>query len=255
MKNYAKKITVVIPCRNEAKGVGSVIKSLPYNTLAKRRYACEVIVIDNNSSDNTAEVAVLHGASVVQEQALGKGNAMKKGFASVSEDSDYVVMIDGDDTYQASELMRLIEPLDSGFCTVVLGSRLSGKISNGAMSYFNRLGNWGFSFLVRNFYNANVTDVLTGYFAWKRSALQRLQPHLTADGFGLEMDMVTKMALLGEEIYSVPISYISRSGESNLRPVIDGFRILSVFLRNYFWHPEKKRFSGIRIPRISHTSF
>jgi hypothetical protein len=105
------------------------------------------------------------------------------------------------------------------------------------MSGFNRMGNWMFSLLVRFVYQANVTDVLTGYFAWKREALVRLRPHLTSKDFGIEMDMVTKMAKLGETIYSVPITYTVRSGDSSLHPIIDGFRILKVFTQNMFWKP------------------
>lgn len=249
MNKKTKKVTVLIPCRNEADGIADVIKSFPRNALSRNGFSLDIIVIDNNSTDKTAQIARMNGAVVVEESLPGKGNAMKQGFASVSKDTDYVVMIDGDDTYQASELYRLIEPLDAGFCSVVIGSRLAGKISNNAMSLFNRLGNWGFSFLVRYVYRANVTDVLTGYFAWRREALDRLRPHLTARGFGIEMDMVTKMAKLGEEIYCVPITYAPRSGSSNLSPIIDGFRILGVFLKNLIWRPGRTPFR-IPIPRI-----
>ena len=91
---------------------------------------------------------------------------------------------------------------------------------------------------MRVFYRANVTDVLTGYYAWKRAALERLVPHLTAEGFGIEMEMVTKMARLGLEIYSVPVHLTQRRGVSNLRPIRDGMRILGVFFENLFWIPQ-----------------
>jgi len=239
MQSETKKIVVLIPCRNEAVGIGDVIDGFPVRRLQRMGFHLQVIVIDNASTDATAKVAHTHGATVLTEKKPGKGNAMKRGFASVPMDADYVIMIDGDDSYRASELLRLIEPLDSGFCDVVIGSRLAGKIENDAMSLFNRLGNWGFSFMVRQFYRANVTDVLTGYWAWTRLALERMRPHVQAEGFGIEMDMVTKLARLKEEIFCVPISYIARSGDSNLRPVYDGMRILMVFLRNFLWRPNK----------------
>ena len=105
------------------------------------------------------------------------------------------------------------------------------------MTTFNRLGNWVFSHLARYIYRVNITDVLTGYFAWTHKALQDMEPHLVSQGFAIEMEMVTKMARLNYEICSVPITYHSRGGESNLHPIWDGLRILGMLLRNLFWKP------------------
>jgi dolichol-phosphate mannosyltransferase len=146
-------------------------------------------------------------------------------------------MLDGDDTYRGEEILRLIELLDSGFCDMVIGSRLSGRITDGSMTEFNRMGNWIFSHLVRYIYKVKVTDVLTGYFAWTRKTVEEMHPHLVSEGFAIEMEMVTKMARLGKEICSVPITYDSREGESNLRPIRDGLRILAMLLNNLFWNP------------------
>lgn len=241
MKNSPKKITVLIPCYNEAGGIGNVINNFPLEKIRKHGYKLEVVVIDNNSKDRTAEIAKAAGAKVIHEPNKGKGNAMRRGFWSIDKDTDYVVMLDGDNTYRPDEVLRLIEPLDSGFASVVIGSRLGGKIFDGSMSAFNRFGNWMYSHLVRHFYRVNMTDVLTGYFAWKREALERLRPHITSEGFAIEMEMVTKMARLGEEITCVPISYHPRAGETNLRPIYDGTRILAMFLRNLKWRPENEK--------------
>jgi glycosyltransferase involved in cell wall biosynthesis len=239
-RNRKKKITALIPCYNEAGGIAAVIKQFPVVQLAKYGYQLEIIVIDNNSNDGTADIARAHGVTVLHEPKKGKGNAMRLGFRRVSKDTDYVVMLDGDATYQPNEILRLVEPLNSGFCTVVIGSRLGGKILEGSMTAFNRLGNWMYSHLVRSFYRVNVTDVLTGYFAWSRAAIERLYPHLESEGFAIEMEMVTKMAKLGEEIYSVPISYDKRSGTTNLRPIYDGTRILWMFTKNLVWRPREQ---------------
>jgi dolichol-phosphate hexosyltransferase len=232
-----KKITVIIPCYNEEAGIAGVITSLPRKALAAQGFEVEVLVIDNNSKDRTAEVATAAGARVIHEPKQGKGNAIRTGFYSISDDTNYVVMLDGDDTYRPEEILRLVEPIDSGFSRVVIGSRLSGKISEGSMRGFNRLGNWVFSHLVRYSYRVNVTDVLTGYFAWHRDVIVALRPHLKSNGFAIEMEMITKMARLGEEIYSVPISYHARAGESSLSPIGDGTRILKMYLSNLYWRP------------------
>ncbi len=235
---HLKKITALIPCYNEEDGIGAVIKNFPLQKLRAQGYKLEIVVIDNNSADHTAEVARSLGATVIHEPKKGKGNAIRQGFDYVSEDTDYVVMLDGDNTYRPEEILRLIELIDSGFCDVAIGSRLGGRISDGSMAMFNRIGNWTYSHLVRYFYRVNVTDVLTGYFAWTRDALKRLRPHLKSQGFAIEMEMVTKMAKLGEAIYCVPISYDSRAGHTNLRPIYDGIRILWMFTKNLFWDPK-----------------
>lgn len=232
-----KKITAIIPCYNEEKGIANVINSFPVEKIKSRGFDLEIMVIDNNSKDKTSQIAKSLGATVLHEPKKGKGNAMRLGFYSISEDTDYIVMLDGDNTYRPDEILRLVELLDSEFCDVVIGSRLAGKISEGSMTAFNRFGNWMYSQLVRTFYRVNVTDVLTGYFAWNRNALIKLRPHLKSTGFAIEMEMVTKMAKLGENIYSVPISYDQRAGHTNLNPIYDGLRILWMFAKNLIWTP------------------
>ena len=221
---------------NEERDLPKCLTALTSQNFPKDDY--EIIVVDNNSTDNTAKIARKHGATVLFEPKKGKGNAIRLGFRSIPKETDYIVMLDGDTTYKPEEILRLVEPLDSDFCTVVIGSRLGGKILEGSMTLFNRFGNWMYSHLVRYFYKVNVTDVLTGYFAWKRDAIERLYPHLKSEGFAIEMEMVTKMARLGEKIYSVPISYDKRAGTTNLRPIYDGTRILWMFMKNLVWRPE-----------------
>lgn len=240
-----EKISVIIPCFNEEGAIASVIESFPRKELFQRGYNLEIIVIDNNSTDKTGTVARGAGARVIAEKKQGKGNAIRAGFYAISADTDYVVMIDGDDTYKASEILRLIEPLSSGFGDAIIGSRMAGKMKEGSMEGFNRLGNWLFSFLVRITYKVNVTDVLTGYFAWNRKAIIGLRSHLQSEDFAIEMEMITKMARLNLDIYSVPISYDPRVGDSSLRPIHDGLRILKTFLKQVNWNPSIKRIAFV----------
>ncbi len=236
-----KKITVLIPCFNEESGIAQVIKKFPREKLESLNYSIEIVVIDNNSTDRTGEIAQTHGATVLHEPKKGKGNAIQTGFNYIKHDTDYIVMIDGDDTYRPEEILSLIEPLKSNFCDVVIGSRLLGSISKGSMTKFNMMGNKIFSWLVRTFYKGgkDVTDVLTGYFAWKRTTIERLRGHLVSQEFTIEMEMVTKMAKLNEKMVFVPIGYDPRAGQTNLRPIRDGLYILGMFLQNLFWKPKK----------------
>lgn len=234
-----KKVAVIIPCHNEAAGIAGVVSKLPYDRLAQAGLQIKVLVIDNCSSDNTAAVAKAAGAEIVYEPNKGKGNALRAGFQNIPEDTDYVVMLDGDDTYSSEEVMRLIEPLHSDFCDVVVGSRLYGHIQATAMNRLNRLGNRIFTRAVQLLYGANVTDVLTGYFAWKKSALDVLKPYIKSPGFAIEMEMITKMAKLGHRMAAVPISYHPRAGTSNLHPLRDGYHILNMLVKNLVWQPRQ----------------
>ena len=232
-----EKITILIPCYNEEEGIAKVIDRIPYQVLDKHGFEVTIIVIDNNSSDRTREVAESKGALVIFEPVKGKGNAIRKGFSCIDSDTAYVVMLDGDNTYDPREMLRLIEPIANGFCDVVIGSRLGGKITKNAFKVQNRLANWIYTFLVRRFYGANVTDVLSGYFAWRRDIIVEMRDHLKSDGFSIEMEMIAKMLKLSYSIYSMPITYNIREGQTKLAPLIDGLKILYTFSHNLFWSP------------------
>lgn len=229
-----KKITVMIPCRNEEKGVGKVIDGIPKEKLRSLGYCVDVLVVDSASIDKTQEVAKNHGARVVKAPA-GKGNAIRTGFKNIPKDTDYVVMMDGDDTYKGYEIPRLIEPLESGFSDVIIGSRLEGRMNSDSMSLSHRLANWFFTFITRQFYGANVTDTCTGFFAWKRKVITKLNGYIVSPGFAIEAEMITKMARLGHKIYSVPITYDPRHGESKLAPIGDGLKITWMLFKNITW--------------------
>ncbi len=214
-----------------------MIDSIPKASLAELGYETEVIVIDNNCTDGTADIAKAKGAKVIKENKQGKGYAILAGFREVPADASVVVMIDGDGSYDAKELPRLLEPLENNFGDVIVGSRLHGKLKDGSMKPFNRFGNWLFTFLARVGYQTNVTDVCSGFFAWKRCVVENLAGHLESNGFSVEMEMITKIAKMDYSCYSVPISYNSRNGKSSLRPIKDGVSIMHAWLKNITWKP------------------
>ncbi|MCJ7666396.1 MAG: glycosyltransferase family 2 protein [Actinobacteria bacterium] len=234
---HLKKITVLIPCYNEEKGIGMVIDSVPKGKLVNLGYRTEIIVIDNNSTDNTIKIARDKGIEVVLEKKQGKGNAIRTGFRNISNDTEYVVMLDGDNTYKSIEIPRLIEPLENNFCDVVVGSRLEGKLNGDSLSYSHRLANWFFTFLTRRLYLVSTTDICTGYFAWKKDVIDEIAPYIKSNGFAIEAEMITKMAKLGFKIFSVPITYDKREGNSKLSPYLDGLKIIWMLLKNLNWKP------------------
>jgi glycosyltransferase involved in cell wall biosynthesis len=241
-----KKITVLIPCYNEADAIGNVISRFPRQYLRAAGFNLEIIVIDNNSTDDTAILAAAAGATVISETKKGKGNAILTGFNAIGKDTDYVVMLDGDDTYRPEEIMRLVEPLDSGFASVIIGSRLHGYMRDGSMKRFNRFGSRAYTRMVRSAYKVMVTDVLTGYMAWNREVIENLRTQINSSGFAIEMEMITKIARMGYKIFSVPITYEPRLGSSSLNPVRDGYTILRMYVRNLYWRPTTVSLSDVR---------
>ncbi len=235
------KISILIPCHNEEDGIGHVLAEIPRAEMLGYGLETEVIVIDNNSTDKTAAVAKEFGVKIIHERNKGKGHALRAGFNAVSKDAGYVVMLDGDHTYKPSEILRLIEPLSSNFCDVIVGSRLGGKLNANALSFQHRVANWMFTFMVRQFYKANITDVLSGYFAWKKEVVDVLKPHINANGFAVEMEMITKMVKLGYKIYSVPITYDQRKGMSKIDSIRDGYKIMHMLITNLSWQPPHPR--------------
>lgn len=233
-----KKVSVIIPCYNEQEGIGKVIRDIPKKFLKKLDFEIEVIVVNNNSTDLTSSVINNFNVKRLYEKKTGKGYAMRSGFNAISPDTRYVIMMDGDHTYKPKEMLRMIEPLASNFCDVVIGSRLGGKLKKNSFQFKNRLANWFFTFLVRVFYHGNVTDVLTGYFAWKREVIDNMKNEIESTGFAIEMEMITKMIKMGYQIYSVPITYDKRKGISKLNPWMDGLRILLMLIKNISWQPK-----------------
>ena len=227
-------ILLIVPCHNEERGLKRMIEAMPSFHPSTRLH---MVVIDNNCSDQTSRIAKEKGITVVHEPRQGKGFAMKRGFEQVTGKTDYVVMMDGDNTYDVGELHRLLEPLMNGFGEAISGSRLHGRITENSMDTFNRWGNWFLTFLARVAYRTNITDVCTGYWAWRRDAIERLRPHLTSDSFSIEMEMVAKMARLGISSYSVPVTYRQREGTSKLRPFKDGFSIITTWAKHLLWYP------------------
>ncbi len=234
-----EKVAILIPCLNEEKAIARVIRAVPNEVLLQMNYDPQVIVIDNNSNDNTARIAAECGASVIVEKRRGKGYALKRGFASLPKDTEYVIVIDGDDTYKPAEIPRLLEPLRSNFCDVISGSRLSGKQIRDSLSFSHRLVNWGLSFIVRQFYHANVTDVLTGFFALKKNVVSDILPYLSANDFTIEMELTSKLSKLGFTIFSVPITYDRRIGHSKIHEYKDGSKILLKLVHGIMWKPPR----------------
>jgi glycosyltransferase involved in cell wall biosynthesis len=218
------QVSVVIPCLNEAESI-EVCVSESHKALRKGGYEGEVIVVDNGSTDGSAELATGAGAHVVHEARRGYGNAYLAGLAAAR--GDYIVMIDADLTYDIHELPRFVEELSDGG-DLVLGDRMEG-IQPGAMPWLHRyVGNPVLTGLLNTLYDAGVKDAHCGMRALRREILPHLD--LRTSGMELASEMVIRAAKIDLDIRQFPIEYRPRAGESKLATWRDGWRHLRFLL-------------------------
>ena len=212
-------VAVVIPTLNEERSIGKVIDGVPVADLLKHGLETTVYVIDGQSTDNTREIAIENGAKIVLEEREGKGSAIQMAFKSIT--ADYVIMVDGDDTYpieMATAMIRLLKTND-----VVIGSRLKGTIEPGAMTKLNVVGNTLLSLLAWALFGERISDVCTGFWAYRSDAIRRLE--LAARGFEIEADMFAECVRKGLRIAEIPITYRARQDKPKLASLRDGVKI------------------------------
>jgi glycosyltransferase involved in cell wall biosynthesis len=213
------KISVVLPCLDEEQAVGAVIDEARH-ALDELGASGEVIVVDNGSTDRSAEVAAAHGAVVVSEPERGYGRAYLTGLAHAQ--GDYVVMGDADGTYPLRELGKFVESLDAGN-DLVLGSRFNGRIHAGAMPWSHRwIGNPLLTGLLNRMFGVRVSDAHCGMRAVRQSALPKLDLH--SKGMEFASEMVFKAFRRNLKVGEVPIDYFPRTGESKLSRFSDAWR-------------------------------
>jgi glycosyltransferase involved in cell wall biosynthesis len=219
MSAAAPEISVVIPCLNEEEAVGAVIDQAWEGIDASGRPG-EVIVVDNASTDRSAEVAAEHGAIVVREERPGYGSAYLAGLAVAR--GDYIVMGDADETYPMRDLAPFVERLAAGD-DLVMGSRFEGTIHGEAMPWLNRhVGNPILTGLLNVLFGVKISDAHCGMRAVRRDALERLDLHSTGMEFASEM--VFKAFRRKLRVSEIPIDYYPRVGESKLNRFGDAWR-------------------------------
>jgi hypothetical protein len=212
-------ISVVIPCLNEEEAVGAVVDQA-FRGIERAGRPGEVIVVDNASTDRSAEIAEAHGATVVTEGRRGYGNAYLTGLARAR--GEFVVMADADGTYPIEQLEPFVARLEQGD-DLVIGSRFDGEIHRGAMPWTNRyLGNPILTGMLNVLFGVKVSDAHCGMRAIRRDALPTLDLH--SSGMELASEMVFKAYRRGLSVSEIPIEYFPRTGESKLRRSRDAWR-------------------------------
>ena len=216
------KISVIIPTMDEP-AIADVLHDV-FDAL--QQYSVEVIVVDK-SKDETAVRAAELGAKVIHQTGTGYGDAYITGFKHISEDTETVVILDGDYTYDPYDIPKLLQPINDG-ADVVIGTRFA-LMDKGAMSRRNALGNRMLTALLRSLYHVRVTDSQSGMRAIRRSALDRLR--LQSPNMPFASEMIIEAQKENLSITEVPIRYRTRVGQAKLDPFRDAFSILSITVR------------------------
>jgi glycosyltransferase involved in cell wall biosynthesis len=219
-------VSVVIPCLDEAQGVGKCVdKAL--RALREMRVPGEVIVVDNGSTDASADIAARAGARVVHERRRGYGAAYLRGFREAS--GKYLVMGDADDSYDFLEIPRFIAPLERDGFDMVMGTRLRGHILPGAMPWTHRwIGNPILSGMLRLFFHTRISDSHCGMRSFTREAFDRM--HLRTQGMEFASEIIVNALRENLRIHEVAITYHPREGASKLSGLRDAWRHIRFML-------------------------
>jgi glycosyltransferase involved in cell wall biosynthesis len=222
-------VSIIIPTHNEAQSIGRVLADIPSGLVT------EVIVVDSNSTDGTAEIARKMGARVIEEPRRGYGRACLTGLANTDR-PDVVVFLDGDYSDRPSELPILLAPIVEGRADITVGSRLSSNRNAGALPWHQAFGNRLSAGLIRMLYGVQITD-LGPFRAGRAEVLRALA--LEEETYGWAVEMILKGALAGYRIVEAPVSYYPRIGKSKISGTVRGtfgagWFILSRIVRYYF---------------------
>ena len=218
-----RKITVVIPCLNEEEGIQKVLAHIP-------DFVDETIVVDNNSTDRTAEIAAGMGAKVIPEKVMGYGRAYKTGLMHAQ--GDIVVTLDGDHSYPVDAISYLVEHLLRSNARFLSASRFPIR-RRGAMSFKHRVGNHVLSTVMSVLFLRRVRDSQSGMWIFYKDALQHMKLDSNAMAFSeeIKIEAILNKSVGFEEIL---ISYSNRAGEIKLQPWRDGFRNLAYLFKKRF---------------------
>ncbi len=232
-----KDIAVLVPCYNEELTIEKVVRDFKAELPEAKIY-----VYDNNSTDNTVQNALSEGAIIGREYIQGKANVIRRMFKEIN--ADVYIMVDGDDTYPAKEVHKLLTPVLSGECSVVIGDRISnGTYGSENKRAFHGLGNNVVKFLINKFFKAHLKDIMTGYRVFDKCFVKNYP--VLCKGFELETEMSIFALNNYFTIKEIPIDFQERpdGSESKLNTFRDGFRvILTIF--NLFRHYKPFLFFG-----------
>ena len=232
-----EKIAVLIPCYNEELTIEKVIKDFK-----KELPEADIYVYNNNSKDRTREIAMKNGAIVVDEYKQGKGNVVRSQFRDI--EADIYVMVDGDDTYPAEFVHKLIEPVKNGEADMAIGDRLSnGTYQKENKRPFHELGNNLVKKSINVLFKTDLKDIMTGYRVFNKVFVKNMP--VMSPKFEIETEMSLHALDKKFIIEEIPIVYRDRpeGSVSKLNTVSDGMKVIKTIIkmfkdfkpRQFFW--------------------
>lgn len=223
------KICIVIPAYNAEETLGGVFSRIPEGDYQR------VIVVDDGSSDKTAEVAIKHEAELIRHQSnRGYGGAQKTGYKRALElEADLIVLLHADAQYAPEEMPVLIEAVVDQNADIVLGSRvLGGQMLQGGMPVIRYIGNRLLTKIENLALGTDISEFHTGYRVYTSRALKTLNFDDYADGFHFDTEILIEAKDKGLRIVEVPISTTYAGERSYLNPITYGIQILLLILRH-----------------------
>ena len=213
------KIAVLIPCYNEEKTIGKVVKNF-HNALPDAK----IYVYDNNSTDNTSKIAKKEGAIVKHEYKQGKGNVVRSMFRDIN--AECYIMVDGDDTYSAKDAKKMCDIILEEKADMVIGDRLSGSYFKENKRKFHNTGNKLVRFIINKLFHTNINDVMTGYRAFNKKFVKGFP--VLSKGFEIETEMTIHAIDKNYHCVEIPIDYKDREegSVSKLNTFHDGYRVI-----------------------------
>jgi glycosyltransferase involved in cell wall biosynthesis len=219
------RVNVIIPTLNEAKNIGNIIRRL-------KRVGCHsILVVDGHSTDGTVERAMRLGAETIIQNGHGKGGALREAFQNSCLDGDVIVMMDADGSMAPEEIPTFVEAIEKG-AHVVKGSRFLPSGGSEDLTAVRRIGNIILTGVLNFLFFTRYTDLCYGFMAFRKATLDLLSPHLGSEEFEIETEICIKSSTLGFNVVEVPSVERERvHGISNLHTIKDGFKIMSLVLR------------------------
>lgn len=219
------EVSVILPCLNEEKTIAICLDKIR-EVFEKEKIEGEIVVVDNASTDRSAQIAKAKGARIVFEPQRGYGAAYLKGLKESR--GKFIIIGDSDNTYDFYDIPRFLEALRHG-CDFVIGSRFKGKIQKGAMSWSHRyIGNPILSGMCRLFFRTKLSDIHCGMRALTRQSYTKIK--LRTRGMEFATEMIVAALQNDLKIREIPIDYYGRMGKSKLMPLADAWRHIRFML-------------------------